>query len=261
MRVEPPARLGRGVRLVGGPVGPRDDGEERRADARLAPHGDPAAQQLGQLPRQGQAQAGPLHPLLDGPFDLAEFLEDPPLVLGAIPIPVSVTEKMTVSPGPVFAASRISPRSVNFAAFERKFLRICATLPSSVWSVGIPTGSSTTRATDPCESRGCVVPRRASNRSATSNVSGRIDGLAGLDLRQVQQVVDQRREALGRLADEADFLLLLGRQLAAAAVQEEADMLRIVFSGERNSWLMFDRKRDFRSEIRLSSFAFSSSSE
>ena len=29
------------------------------------------------------------------------------------------------------------------------------------------------------------------------------------------------------------------------------DMLRMVFSGERNSWLMFDRKRDFRSEMRL----------
>ena len=32
-------------------------------------------------------------------------------------------------------------------------------------------------------------------------------------------------------------------------------MLRIVFRGERNSWLMFERKRDFMSEMRRSSFA------
>ena len=48
------------------------------------------------------------------------------------------------------------------------------------------------------------------------------DHFAGLDLGQVEQVVDQLRQVLGRLADEVDLLLLLGRQVAVDAVQQDA---------------------------------------
>ena len=47
------------------------------------------------------------------------------------------------------------------------------------------------------------------------------DGLARLNLGQVQQVVDKGGESLGGLTDEPDFLLLFGGQLAAAAAQQK----------------------------------------
>ena len=116
-------------------------------------------------------------------------------------MPVSRTEKtMRARRGPVAAATRTSPRSVNFSALEMKLRRICDTLPSSVCSGGSPLGSSKTSSTASLVSSGRSMPRSAPNSSATSNSVGSTIDLAGLDLGEVEQVVDQLEQALGRRA-------------------------------------------------------------
>ena len=75
--------------------------------------------------------------------DLAVFVENSVQVLAAIPIPVSVTENVTMSGGPCRAETLISPRSVNFTALLRKFNKICETFPSSVSNAGCKPGSRT----------------------------------------------------------------------------------------------------------------------
>ena len=105
------------------------------------------------------------------------------------------------------------------------------------------------------------MPRSAPNRSRDVELGGPDDDLARLDLGEVEQVVHQLGQVLGRLADEADLRLLLGGQVAVACGRAGgAESARIEFSGVRNSWLMFERKRDFSSSARRRWSAFSSSS-
>ena len=66
------------------------------------------------------------------------------------------------------------------------------------------------------------MPRSAPNRVADGELDRRDDGLAGLDLGQIEQIVDQLGQVLGRLADEPDLLLLLRRQLAVACAPAAA---------------------------------------
>ena len=51
---------------------------------------------------------------------------------GAIPIPVSITEKLTRLPVSGESESVTLPRSVNFSAFEMRFFRICSRRVESV---------------------------------------------------------------------------------------------------------------------------------
>ena len=48
------------------------------------------------------------------------------------------------------------------------------------------------------------------------------DDLAGLDLGEVEEVVDELGQALGGLADELDLALLLRRQFAVGASEQQA---------------------------------------
>ena len=81
---------------------------------------------------------------------------------------------MTVSPGPAAAATRISPCSVNFTAFDRKFRRICPSFALVGTKRGHPDrflGISSD--TEPGAISGLIVPRKPSKSSATSNDLGR----------------------------------------------------------------------------------------
>ena len=81
--------------------------------------------------------------------------------------------------------------------------------------------------------------------SLTSNEPRSNHGLAGLDPGQVEHVVDQGREPLGGLTDELDLLLLLGVRSPSLRASRKPVRPLIELSGERSSWLISERKRDF----------------
>ena len=77
------------------------------------------------------------------------------------------------------------------------------------------------------------------------------DDLARLDLGEVEQVVHQLAERVGRLADEGHLPLLLGGEVAVGALRAAgAPSAWIEFTGVRNSWLMLERKRVLSSSAR-----------
>ena len=168
-----------------------------------------------------------------------------------------------MSPGPGVGGERGSrPRSVNFTALERKFRRIWASLPSSVRSGGIPTGSSKTRATAPLRRAGAgsspAGPRRGRRPRTTS---GRTTALPASTFARSSRSLTRAESPSAALRMKPTCFSCSARQLAVARGRGGSRTgSRIVFSGERNSWLMFERKRDFSSEIRRRAFAFSSSS-
>ena len=140
-----------------------------------------------------------------------------------MPMPVSRTVKAdrVGRRRSAVAQTRTSPRSVNLSALEMKLRRICETLPSSVSSGGTSRGSSNTSATASPTSSGRSMPRSAPNSDRDGERRRHAPRLAGLDLGEVEQVVDQLGQVLGRLADEADLRLLLRGQLAVAARQQQ----------------------------------------
>jgi hypothetical protein len=78
VRLEQPLGLVRNLRRV-------EDGNlrrERRAEPDCALHRHAAAEELGELAAEGQAEAGAAHAPLHGTLDLGELLEDALLVLG-----------------------------------------------------------------------------------------------------------------------------------------------------------------------------------
>ena len=89
------------------------------------------------------------------------------------------------------------------------------------------------------------MPRSAPKQVVDLEFDGLDHDFAGLDLGEIEQVVHQLREVSRRLADVTDLLLLFrGRSPSIAIAAACAESARIEFSGVRNSWLMFDRKRD-----------------
>ena len=106
------------------------------------------------------------------------------------------------------------------------------------------------------------MPRSAPNSSRDVELR-RADGdLAGLDLRQVEQVVDHLGERRRPPVRMNVHLPLAARRSAApsAPVEQQPRQARMELSGVRNSWLMFARKRLFSSVALRSDSARSSSS-
>ena len=141
----------------------------------------------------------------------------------AMPMPVSRTPKTTTRrPRSSRAVTRTSPCSVNFSALEIRLRRIWATLASSVYSAGKSCAGSNINSTDGCRQQ---RPQRAAQRAEQAGDSEphRLDvDLAGLDLGEVEQVVDEFEQAFRRAADIADLPLLFGRQFAVDAVEQQA---------------------------------------
>ena len=140
----------------------------------------------------------------------------------AMPMPVSRTWKVTVSapaigrrPDPHLAAlgelDRVGDevaqdlRHLAFVGVERRHVRRILEHQRD----GIADQQRPQHAAQRAEQR-CDGERRRHH-----------DDLAGLHLGEVEQIVDQLGQVLGRLADEADLRLLLRRQLAVAARQQQ----------------------------------------
>ena len=140
-----------------------------------------------------------------------------------IPTPVSRTANRTRCPSPSAVAEAVtttSPSSVNLTAFESRLTRTCRTRVTSPSTVS-GTESSTKYARS--------TPLLA--RAGGEQVDGVLDGapdvergglevdLAGLDLGEVQDVVDERQERVARGPDRLDEVPLL---LAQRRVEEQA---------------------------------------
>ena len=65
------------------------------------------------------------------------------------------------------------------------------------------------------------MPRSALNRSPTSNSTGSHLDLAGFDLGEIEQIVDQLGQVLGCLAHEPHLRFLLCRQRTVAALDQQ----------------------------------------
>ena len=87
---------------------------------------------------------------------------------------------------------------------------------------------------------------RSATLSSTfsSSKSTRLDGqLAGLDLREVEDVVDDAEQVLAGALDLREVVALLRRR--ASVFSARWDMPMIAFIGVRISWLMLARKSAF----------------
>ena len=142
-----------------------------------------------------------------------------------------------------------------------KLRRICDTLPSSVTSGGRSAGLLEDQRHGVADQQRAQHAAQRAEQVGDAELGRRDHDLAGLDLGEVEQVVDQLGQVLRRLADELDLLLLLGASARRRCrVSSSRDSARIEFSGVRNSWLMLDRKRVFSSSARRRWSARSSSS-
>ena len=142
-----------------------------------------------------------------------------------------------------------------------KLRRICETFASSVCSSGTPSSSSNTSVDRLVhEQRPQHAAQRAEEVRDVELDRPDLD-LAGLDLGEVEQVVDElgqrRRPRLRMNATWRSCSAVSSPSVRSSSMRASA---RIEFSGVRNSWLMFERKRDLSSSARRRWSAFSSSS-
>ena len=135
--------------------------------------GDVASEQLGQLPREGEAEPGPLElPLQRGSRPARTRSKIRSWSAGAMPMPVSATEKIDRRDRPpaTVALTRISPRSVNLSALEMKLRRICEILASSEIHLrqrGRVVEHEAHRLRRPGAGAACRAARRRGSRSRT----------------------------------------------------------------------------------------------
>ena len=244
-------------------VDERNRGREGRAEAERALDRHVAAQQGGELAHEGQPEAG-----------AAARASARDCRAGRTPrrcapgprarcrCPCRRREQTTDAPSRrQRAVTRISPRSVNFSAFERKLRRICETLPSSVRMSGHAVGLLEH------EGHRLVHEQRAQHAAQGAEEVPELelrrphDDLARLHLGQVEQVVHQLGQVVGGLADVAHLLGLLGGERARRGRRAGArDRARIEFSGVRNSWLMLRQEARLQLVGAAQVSAFSSSS-
>ena len=183
-----------------------------------------AAEQLGELAAERQAEAGALHATLERAVDLRELLEDALLVLGGdadAGVGDRERDARRSSGQPArrhahLAALGELERVGDEVAQDLRHLRLVG-----VERRHVAPAPRRRASTDSFTSSGRSMPRSAPNRCPTSNSIGRIDDLPGLDLGEVEQVVHQLAERVGGLADEGDLALLLGGEVAVGAVEQQ----------------------------------------
>ena len=159
-------------------------------------------------------------------------------------------------------AASPSRASVNLKALASRFFRICCSRCGSVRMRG---GSSTStldrRTPGPSARRAAGRCARRSRATSAQRDVARLDRhLAGLDLGQVEDLVDQRQQVAARRVDRLRVLDLLVGEVAAPGCRTSslARMSRLL-SGVRSSCDMFARNSDLYLEISASCSAFSSS--
>ena len=119
--------------------------------------------------------------------------------------------------------SDTSPRSVNLNAFDSRFFRIC---PSRCASVSIRSGAPGSTAVRQAQSlllgdRLQRADERLDGARDRDRLGRELD-LAGLDLRQIEDVVDEREQIVARREDRLRELDLLVRQVARPCCRRAA---------------------------------------
>ena len=142
---------------------------------------------------------------------------------GGMPMPVSRTANDTPRPAAANTRSDTSPFSVNFKALDSRFLRIW---PSRCGSVSIRSGVS--GSTDDAEAEPLLFGHGA--KGLVERIDHRLEDaparrdldLAGFDLGEVQDVVDEREQVVAGGGDGLRELDLLRREVAVLVVGEQA---------------------------------------
>ena len=179
---------------------------ERAADADLALDPDRAAHQRHELGGDRQAEPGAAELPRGRGVGLRERLEDRRRCLsGGMPMPVSVTAKCSATAsGSIDCGSTCtttSPRSVNLIALPTRFMSTCRSRPGSPTSRVRHVGADVAGELEALLLRAQrehlhrVVDRVAEPKADVIELE-----LARLDLREVEDVVDDVEQRLGRLA-------------------------------------------------------------
>jgi hypothetical protein len=160
---------------------------EDAAPAERALDGEVASHAAGEVARDREAEAGAAVLAVDAAVRLPERLEDRFLLLGAMPMPESRTEK-AIRAGPDDSTRRTtSPSLVNLIAFESRFRRICWRRCGSVRIVGGVPGAVSIASRRPfCTASGWNNRRERVERARERHRLGRHAHLAGLDAREIE---------------------------------------------------------------------------
>ena len=200
--------------------------------------------QLDEPLRERESEPGPLS-LFDPRISLLELVEQSFVVLGGDPGPVSETETLTSPLTRAVDTSTAPPAGVNFTAFESRLKITCwirRSSPSTMSASG-SVAMATLTSSSLARSRTTTTPRS----SVCRNENGAITSSTwpGLDLGQIEHVVDQREQVGARGEDVVEVLLLLLVDVAEHPIpqhlRESEDRV------ERRSQLM----RHVREELRL----------
>ena len=192
-------------------------------------------------------------PVLERIFDLAEFAENGLVMLrGNADAGVCDREQHCRDRPPCCADTMTWPWGVNFSALEIRLRRICDTLPSSVCS-----GASSSRLFEDQFDRIVVRQQRLQHAFERAEEFLHFESLgadaclSGLDLGQIEQIVDHLLEVARRRLDEAHLLDLLcasDRRRSCSISRRARETIE--FSGVRNSWETLERNLVFSSEAR-----------
>src|SRR5664279_4181716 len=128
-----------------------------------------------------------------------------------MPTPVSTTAISTACSSRRARSVTLPPAGVNLTAFESRLMTICLTFLTSATQSPTPSSTSSESAS-PCR---LVRERRAVVEQHRQVDAGEVElHAAGLDLRQVEDVVDQREQVVARGVDVEQVLELLVVDLA-----------------------------------------------
>jgi hypothetical protein len=166
-------------------------------------------------------------------------------------MPVSVTSKLTASSSgrkvrrhPHFATLRELQGVGDEVAEDLRHLAL----------VGVEGGQAVRGLED--ETQGLADEERPQHAAegAEHALHLELDGahgdLARLHLGEIEEVIDELGEGMGSLPDERHLLGLLRGEGPSIRSSRRWDSAVMELSGVRNSWLMFDRKRDLSSSAR-----------
>jgi len=161
----------------------------------------------------------------------------PPAAPSRLPTPLSCTSKAIRPSASGRSTRRTSPRWVNFSAFREQVLQRPAANASGrlTISTGAAASASMRKATAFCRASGSKVARSRSSRRAVSIRSGASSTWAGLDLRQVEHVVDQGQQIVVRGVDGLRYLTCSALRLPSRLSASSFDRISALFSGVRSS--------------------------
>ena len=196
---------------------------------------------------------------------LDEAREDPLEVVGLeLLARVGDAQLDRSSPAPLGRARAMrAPRVLNFAAFSSRLSTTCLIRSGSSGARGSSGSSATSSASPASSSRGFRICRHSSHDRAERDRLARERDAARLEVRELEQAVDQLGHARGLALDQTEELRALLRAEPRAARRPPprrpprssfAKPLMLV-SGVVSSWLTFARNSDFsRSASAIRSF-------